>query len=135
MHRSLAAALLAACGACGSGAKDAPACPTIDGKFKATSTLASTNGSCAQAKAVSVDTLDFSKGNYQFPVPGAATCKTTELGCDVKVHCTTPLLPSAAFVFEGTLSPDGSELNGTGTFTGSYQGCSQVVYTFDATQM
>jgi hypothetical protein len=133
VHRSLAAALLAACWACGSGPRDPASCPTIDGTFKATSTLADSSGNCQRAKSTSVDSFTFAKGSYKFPVDGVASCKTEELQCDIKVQCTSPALPTARFTFVGTLSLDGTHLTGTATFTGSYQGCGKVVYSVDAT--
>jgi hypothetical protein len=134
VHRSLAIVAAAALTGCGQGTKELSDCPLISGKFSALSTLDQTSGSCARAKSSSVDSLTFSKGNYQFPVgDGLVNCRTDEIGCAITVHCASPLLTTVRMLFEGTLSTDGRHLVGTATFTGNYDGCSLVVYSVDAT--
>jgi hypothetical protein len=109
-------------------------CPLIGGSFNATSTLESTDGSCGKAKAHSFDRYDFdSEGAFVSHLDPLVNCRTDQEDCSISIRCTTNVIDAKAD-FEGTLSRDGSELIGTATFSGQYQGCSKVVYRVVALQ-
>ena len=106
----------------------------ISGSFDATSTLESTDGSCARAKARSFDRYDFdSSGAFVSHLDPLVSCRTDQEDCRITIHCSTNVIDAKAD-FAGNLSRDGSELDGTATFSGQYQGCTRVVYRVIARQ-
>jgi hypothetical protein len=120
---------------CGSAPQEPPPpesrCPRISGKFTATTTLMETQGSCGDAKATSVDPMEFDAQGFVSPVGDLAECATHQADCTLAVVCTTGLI-NARLEFSGTLSTDGRELHGTAVFAGSFRGCSRVVYALRA---
>ena len=124
------AVVLTACGA--EPSQDPPvSCPVIAGKFTARYTLTSTEGNCGGAKANSTDPMSFEDGKFVSPVDGIVRCTTKQYDCEVVVNCKTQVL-AARLDFQGTLSADGTQLVGSATLKGSYQGCTSVSYDVDA---
>jgi hypothetical protein len=110
-------------------------CNTPHGQFNSVFTLQDTEGSCSGAKPESHDAIAFDdQGQFVSPAAGLVSCKTTQIGCHLQVHCTSQALLTARGSLDANLNADASELTGVGTVSGSYDGCHQVVYDVHATR-
>jgi hypothetical protein len=106
-------------------------CPAPGDKFAARFDRREIDGNCEKALSQTTGTMQFSSGKFIFPVSGVANCRTDQLGCQLTVVCSNPLL-SARLEFVGDITPDGGEINGSANFIRFYDGCEKAVYQVEA---
>jgi len=110
-----------------------PTCPAATGRYNAVYTLRQADGTCTSAKPESHDSVQFDdQGRYVSPVDGLIQCQTAKDGCHLSVRCTSAAMWSAEADIDAELSSDAAEITGVVTVTGSFNGCTKVVYNVDA---
>jgi hypothetical protein len=75
--------------------------------------------------------MEFSGGKFIFPIHGLANCRTDQIGCDISVACSNPLL-QAKLTFDGGITQDGTFIRGTASFIKFFDGCERVDYGVEA---
>jgi hypothetical protein len=127
-------ALAALAGACGGGHVDVQPqwrCSALSGPFIAWLTLMHTDGTCSEAPMLKSEVLKFDEGALESPIQGVIDCSTQQNDCTLAVQCHM-VGNGGQLTFDGTLQPDGGEVDGRAVFAKVYSDCPSATYSVRA---